>query len=79
MVRLDQVRFGFLGTFSCKLREIDEKVPNFFAVGLKFFELTHPTHLVLVESQYPLFPQLPQKIMLASKVVKSDSKNHLIS
>ncbi len=24
----------YLGTFSCKMREIDEKVPNCFAVGL---------------------------------------------
>jgi len=31
--RLGKVRLGFLGTFSCKPRQIDEKVPNFFAVG----------------------------------------------
>ena len=37
--------------------------------------------LVLSSSQFLLLPQLPQKIMLASIVVKSDSKieifNHL--
>jgi len=34
MVRLGLVRLGYMGTFSCKPREIDEKFPNFFVVGL---------------------------------------------
>jgi len=29
-----QVRLGYLGTFSCKPREIGKKVPYFFPVGL---------------------------------------------
>jgi hypothetical protein len=35
MVRLGLVRLGYMETFSCKPREIDEKFPNFFVVGFK--------------------------------------------
>jgi len=34
MVRSGQVMLCYLGIFACKPREIDEKVPNFFVVGL---------------------------------------------
>jgi len=43
-----QVSLGYLGAFSCKLREIDEKVPNFFAVGLNsLFEIWPSAPLIL--------------------------------